>query len=86
MEIDRTQITLEALSGLDTPAAVVLTNVNRRERLLDEVHAQLVGNETAALADVVIPTRAATRRAFGTIPVLTEPWKALADELAQSLA
>lgn len=86
MEIDRTQVTLEALSGLDAPVAVVLTNVDRRERLLDEVHAQLVGNKTAALADVVIPTRAATRRAFGTVPALTEPWKALADELAQAFA
>jgi len=86
MEIDRTQVTLEALSSLDAPVAVVLTNVDRRERLLDEVHAQLVGNETAALADVVVPTRAATRRAFGTVPALTEPWKALADELAQAFA
>lgn len=32
MEIDRTQSTLEALSGLDAPVAVVLTNVDRRER------------------------------------------------------
>lgn len=52
--------------------------------VLDEVHAQLVGNETAALADVVISTRAATRRAFGTVPVLTEPWKVPADELTQT--
>ncbi|HAT1244369.1 ParA family protein [Corynebacterium sp. HMSC074E01] len=86
MEIDRTQVTLDALADLDTPVAVVLTNVDRRERLLDEVHAELVGNETAALADVVIPTRASTRRAFGTSPKMTEPWKSLAIELEQAFA
>lgn len=84
MEIDRTQVTLDALADLDAPVAVVLTNVDRRERLLDEVHGELVGNETAALADVIVPTRAATRRAFGKSPVLTEPWMSLADELEQA--
>jgi len=84
MEISRTQITLNALAEADPPVAVVLVNVDRRERLLDEVHSELVGNETAALADVIVPTRATTRRAFGTNPELSEPWKALADELEQA--
>lgn len=84
MEIHRTQVTLDALSETDSPVAIVLVNVDRRERLLEEVHAELVGNETAALADVVIPTRATTRRAFGNVPELSEPWKALAEELEQA--
>ena len=33
---------------------------------------------------ILVPTRATTRRAFGTNPELSEPWKALADELEQA--
>ena len=84
MEMDRTQITLDALAKTTTPVAVVLTNVDRREKLADTVHAELVGDETMALADVVIPTRATTRKAFGTVPDLNEPWKALATELCSA--
>ena len=82
--MDRTQITLDALAKTTTPVAVVLTNVDRREKLADTVHAELVGDETMALADVVIPTRATTRKAFGTVPDLNEPWKALATELCSA--
>ena len=63
------------------PTAVVLSNVDKREKLLDEVHAELEGDETAALAVTVIPTRAATRRAFGTKPKSTKVWASLAQEV-----
>ena len=81
MDIDRTQITLSWLIEMGIPTAVVLSNVDRRERLLDEVHAELEGDETAALAETVIPTRAATRRAFGTKPSSTKVWDSLAREV-----
>lgn len=84
MEMDRTQVTLDALAKTNVPAAVVLVNVDRREKLADIVHAELAGDETMALADVVIPTRASTRRAFGTTPHLYEAWKALAEELCSA--
>lgn len=50
-------------------------------KLLDEVHAELEGDETAALAETVIPTRAATRRVFGTKPSSTKVWDSLAREV-----
>lgn len=81
MDIDRTQITLSWLIEMGIPTAVVLSNVDRREKLLDEVHAELEGDETAALAETVIPTRAATRRAFGTKPSSTKVWDSLAREV-----
>ena len=81
MDIDRTQVTLSWLIEMGIPTAVVLSNVDRREKLLDEVHAELEGDETAALAETVIPTRAATRRAFGTKPSSTKVWDSLAREV-----
>ena len=81
MDIDRTQVTLSWLIEKGIPTAIVLTNVDKREKLLDEVHTELKGNATAAVAETVIPTRAATRRAFGAKPKCTKAWIALAQEV-----
>ncbi|VZH84020.1 ParA family protein [Corynebacterium rouxii] len=85
LDLRRTQATLDALAETSTPIAVVLVNVNPRERILDEAHAALSAHTRAALADTVIPSRAATRRAGSTLPSInTKPfteWRELADEL-----
>ncbi|ERS45568.1 MULTISPECIES: ParA family protein, partial [unclassified Corynebacterium] len=81
MDIDRTQVTLSWLIEKGIPTAVVLSNVDKREKLLDEVHTELKGDATAAVAETVIPTRAATRRIFGTKPKCTKIWASLAREV-----
>jgi len=85
MDIDRTQVTLAWLIEQGIPTAVVLSNVDKREKLFDEVYAQLEGDETAALAETVIPTRASFRRAFGQAPKVTDVWRSLATEVIEAL-
>ncbi|CAB0765572.1 ParA family protein [Corynebacterium diphtheriae] len=84
MDIDRTQVTLSWLIEQEIPTAVILSNVDKREKLFDEVYAQLEGDETAALAETVIPTRAAFRRAFGQAPKVTDVWRSLATEVIEA--
>ena len=85
LDMKRTQATLDFFDGTDTPVAVVLVNVDKRERLLEFVQETLSANKRAALADVIVPVRSATRRAGATVPkITTKPyieWVELAQEL-----
>lgn len=88
LDMKRTQATLDFFDGTDTPVAVVLVNVDKRERLLDLAQETLSANTRAALADVIVPTRSATRRAGATVPkITTKPyveWVELAQELKEA--
>lgn len=88
LDMKRTQSTLDFFDGTDTPVAVVLVNVDKRERLLDLAQETLSANTRAALADVIVPTRSATRRAGATAPkITTKPyveWVELAQELKEA--
>ena len=85
LDMKRTQATLDFFDGTDTPVAVVLVNVDKRERLLEFAQETLSANKRAALADVIVPARSATRRAGATVPkITTKPyieWVELAQEL-----
>jgi chromosome partitioning protein len=85
LDMKRTQATLDFFDGTDTPVAVVLVNVDKRERLLELAQETLSTNKRAALADVIVPARSATRRAGATVPkITTKPyieWVELAQEL-----
>ena len=78
LDMKRTQATL----------AVVLVNVDKRERLLEFAQETLSANKRAALADVIVPARSATRRAGATVPkITTKPyieWVELAQELKEA--
>ena len=86
LDMRRTQATLDSFDGTNVPLAIVLTNVNKREKLLDLAQDALSANARAALADTIIPSRSATRRAGSTVPsIMTKPfaeWIELAKELA----
>lgn len=88
LDMKRTQATLDFFDGTDTPVAVVLVNVDKRERLLEFVQETLSANKRAALADVIVPARSATRRAGATVPkITTKPyieWVELAQELKEA--
>ena len=88
LDMERTQDTLTAFEGFDLPIAVVLVNVDRREKLLDEVQAELATNARAALADTIIPTRSSTRKVGGTAPNIRtkkfQEWMDLTHELLQA--
>ncbi|WP_155861395.1 ParA family protein [Corynebacterium doosanense] len=88
LDMKRTQATLDSFIGTETPVAVVLVNVDKREKLLDLAQAQLTSHNRAALADTIIPTRSMTRRAGSTVPrIETKPfreWMELAEELTQA--
>lgn len=88
LDMKRTQATLDFFDGTDTPVAVVLVNVDKRERLLELVQETLSANKRAALADVIVPARSATRRAGATVPkITTKPyieWVELAQELKEA--
>lgn len=88
LDMKRTQATLDSFIGTDIPVAVVLVDVDKRERLLDLAHETLTAHTRAALADTIIPTRSATRRAGSTIPpIATKPyreWVELAQELKEA--
>lgn len=85
IDLKRTQATLDFFEGTDIPVAVVLVNVDKREKLLDLAQQTLSSHTRAALADVIIPTRSATRRAAFTAPrIMTKAfaeWMDLAREL-----
>lgn len=88
IDMKRTQATLDFFDGTDIPVAVVLVNVDKREKLLDLAQEKLSANTRVALADVIIPTRSATRRAGSTVPrITTKPyveWIELAEELKEA--
>lgn len=88
LDMERTQATLDSFEGTETPIAVVLVNVDKREKLLTKAQASLTAHTRAALADTIIPTRSATRRVGYTIPnVTTKPlqeWLDLAKELKEA--
>ena len=88
LDMKRTQATLDFFDGTDTPVAVVLVNVDKRERLLELAQETLSTNKRAALADVIVPARSATRRAGATVPkITTKPyieWVELAQELKEA--
>lgn len=88
LDMKRTQATLDSFDGTDIPVAVVLVNVDKREKLLDLAQEQLSVNTRAALADTIIPTRSATRRSGSTVPAIsTKPfreWIELANELKEA--
>lgn len=85
LDMKRTQATLDSFMGTDVPVAVVLVNVDKRERLLDLAQETLTAHSRSALADTIIPTRSATRRAGSTIPpIATKPYREWI-ELAQEL-
>ena len=88
LDMKRTQATLDFFDGTDTPEAVVLVNVDKRERLLEFAQETLSANKRAALADVIVPARSATRRAGATVPkITTKPyieWVELAQELKEA--
>lgn len=88
LDMKRTQATLDSFEGSNIPVAVVLVNVDKREKLLDLAEENLSANSRAALADTIIPTRAATRGAGGTIPRITtkpfQEWVDLAEELKEA--
>jgi len=88
LDMKRTQATLDFFDGTDTPVAVVLVNVDKRERLLEFAQETLSANKRAALADVIVPARSATRRAGATVPkITTKPyieWVELAQELKEA--
>lgn len=85
LDMRRTQATLDALDGTGIPVAVVLVNVDKRERLLDLAQETLTANTRAAVADTIIPTRSATRKAGSTAPRIEtkqySEWMELAEEL-----
>lgn len=88
LDMKRTQATLDFFDGTDIPVAVVLVNVDKREKLLDLAQETLSVNTRAALADVIVPTRSATRKAGSTVPkITTRPyveWVELAKELKEA--
>lgn len=88
LDMKRTQATLDSFVGTETPVAVVLVNVDKREKLLDLAQEKLTSHNRAALADTIIPTRSLTRRAGSTVPRIgTKPfreWMELAEELTQA--
>lgn len=88
LDMKRTQATLDSFDGTDIPVAVVLVNVDKREKLLDLAQETLTAHTRAALADTIIPTRSATRRAGSTAPnITTRPyaeWIELAQELKEA--
>ena len=85
IDMKRTQATLDSFMGTETPVAVVLVNVDKRERLLELAQETLTVHTRAALADTIIPTRSATRRAGSTAPpITTKPYREWI-ELAQEL-
>jgi chromosome partitioning protein len=85
LDMKRTQATLDSFMGTDIPVAVVLVDVDKREKLLDLAQSTLTAHTRAALADTIIPTRSATRRAGSTIPpITTKPYREWI-ELAQEL-
>jgi len=88
LDMKRTQATLDFFDGTDTPVAVVLVNVDKRERLLEFAQETLSANKRAALADAIVPARSATRRAGATVPkITTKPyieWVELAQELKEA--
>lgn len=88
LDMKRTQATLDAFDGTGIPVAVVLVNVDKREKLLDLAQKTLSANTRAALADTIIPTRSATRKAGSTVPrIETRPfseWIDLAQELTDA--
>ena len=88
LDMKRTQATLDFFDGTDTPVAVALVNVDKRERLLEFAQETLSANKRAALADVIVPARSATRRAGATVPkITTKPyieWVELAQELKEA--
>lgn len=88
LDMKRTQATLDFFDGTDTPVAVVLVNVDKRERLLEFAQETLSANKRSALADVIVPARSATRRAGATVPkITTKPyieWVELAQELKEA--
>lgn len=85
LDMRRTQATLDAFDGTGIPVAVVLVNVDKREKLLDLAQETLSANTIAAVADTIIPTRSATRKAGSTIPRIETKqfaeWVELATEL-----
>jgi chromosome partitioning protein len=88
LDMRRTQATLDYFDGTDVPVAVVLNNVDKRENLLEDVLATLTANTRAAVADTIVHTRTATRKAGETVPrIHTKPfreWIELAKELKQA--
>lgn len=88
LDMKRTQATLDFFDGTDIPVAVVLVNVDKREKLLDLAQETLSVNTRAALADAIVPTRSATRKAGSTVPkITTRPyveWVELAKELKEA--
>lgn len=88
LDMKRTQATLDAFDGTGIPVAVVLVNVDKREKLLDLAQETLSASTRAALADTIIPTRSATRKAGSTVPrIETRPfaeWIDLAQELTDA--
>ena len=85
LDMKRTQATLDSFAYTEIPIAVVLVNVDKRERLLDLAQETLTAHTRAALADTIIPTRSATRRAGSTAPpITTKPYREWID-LAQEL-
>lgn len=87
LDMKRTQATLNALEYSDVPIAVVLVNVDKREKLLDKAQQTLSTNARAALADTIIPTRSATRNAAETVPnIQTKPYRDWMDLTHELLA
>lgn len=88
LDMRRTQATLDAFDGTGTPVAVVLVNVDRREKLLDLAQETLTASTRAAVADTIVPTRSATRKAGSTVPRIEtkqfSEWMNLAEELLQA--
>ena len=85
LDMKRTQATLDFFDGTDTPVAVALVNVDKRERLLEFAQETLSANKRAALADVIVPARSATRRAGATVPKITTKPYIESVQLAQEL-
>lgn len=88
IDMKRTQATLDFFTATEIPVAVVLVNVDKREKLLEIAQRTLTAHTRAALADTIIPSRSATRRSGSTAPpITTKPyfeWIELAKELKQA--
>lgn len=66
IEVERVWPTLELTAG--KPAAVLLTQVDLRAKLGEQVRA-LLARESVPLLNTVIPQRQSIRKSFGTMPI-----------------
>lgn len=82
MDIDRVWPTMQLLSHRAT--AVVLNGIDARETL-SSVARDVLESEGVPVANTVIPTRAASRRSFGTVPQVAEHYRALTNEILEAL-